>query len=161
MVCGYRRHNKMSCPQWLVHVSVSNNLSYGGRERLAGTRTHKTLNIRRHFLSLVWSYIDVSHKVVIYPANSAIGPRQYRVLYRKDLTWRTWSRRRPLQLSDLASDLPHSVQLQCHELHRHSETGPSRLLVHVHGTNFHHRFVAFLLLLLLNVNLRHFIQSRF
>ena len=28
-------------------------------------------------------------------------------------------------------------------------------LVHVHGTNFHHRFVAFLLLLLLNVNLRH------
>ena len=43
-----------------------------------------------------------------------------------------------------------------HELHRRSETGPSRLLVHVHGTNFHHRFVAFLLLLLLNVNLRHF-----
>jgi len=70
------------------------------------------------------------------------------------LTWRTWSRRRPLQLSDLASDLPHPVQLQCHELHRRSETGPSRMLVHVHGTNFHHRFVAFILLLLLNVNLR-------
>ena len=27
---------------------------------------------------------------------------------------RTWSRRRPLQLSDLVSDLPHPVQLQCH-----------------------------------------------
>jgi len=26
----------------------------------------------------------------------------------------------------------------------------------VHGTNFNHRFVAFTLLLLLNVNLRHF-----
>ena len=33
------------------------------------------------------------------------------------LTWRTWSRRRPLQLSDLTSDLPHTVQLQCHELY--------------------------------------------
>ena len=31
-------------------------------------------------------------------------------------TWRTWSRRRPLQLSDLVSDLPHPVWLQCHEL---------------------------------------------
>ena len=29
-------------------------------------------------------------------------------------------------------------------------------LAHVHGTNFHHRFVAFILLLLSNVNLRHF-----
>ena len=27
-------------------------------------------------------------------------------------TWRTWSRRRSLQLSDLASDLPHPVHLQ-------------------------------------------------
>ena len=64
-----------------------------------------------------------------------------------------------LQLSDSdlqVSDLPHPVQSLCHELYRRSETGPSRLLVHVHGTNFHHRFVAFLLLLLLNVNLRHF-----
>ena len=60
------------------------------------------------------------------------------------LTWRTWSRRRPLQLSDLVSDLPHPVQLQCHELYRRSETGPSRLqLAHVHGTNVHHRVVAF------------------
>jgi len=72
------------------------------------------------------------------------------------LTWRTWSRRRPLQLSDLVSDLPHPVQLQCHELYRRSETGRSRLLAHVHGTNFHHRFVAFTFLILLNVNLRHF-----
>jgi len=32
-----------------------------------------------------------------------------------------------------------------------------RLLAHVHGTNFHHRFVAFTLLILLNVNLRHYI----
>ena len=63
---------------------------------------------------------------------------------------------RPLQLSDLVSDLPHPVQLQCHELYRRSETGPSRLLAHVHWTNFHHRFVAFILLLLLDVNLRHF-----
>ena len=39
---------------------------------------------------------------------------------------------------------------------RRSETGPSLLLAHVHGTNFHHRFVAFTLLILLNVNLRHF-----
>ena len=30
------------------------------------------------------------------------------------------------------------------------------VLVHVHGTNCHHRFVAFTLLILLNVNLRHF-----
>jgi len=68
------------------------------------------------------------------------------------LTWRTWSRHRPLQLSDLL----HPVQLQCHELYRRSETGPSRLLVHVHGTNFHCCFVVFIFLLLLNVNLRHF-----
>jgi len=33
------------------------------------------------------------------------------------LTWRTWSRRRPLQLSDLVSDLPHIVQSQCHFWH--------------------------------------------
>ena len=33
---------------------------------------------------------------------------------------------------------------------------PSWLLAHVHGTNFHQRFVAFTLLILLNVNLRHF-----
>jgi len=73
------------------------------------------------------------------------------------LTWRIWSRRRPLQLSDLVSDLPHPVQSQYHELYRRSETGPpSWLLAHVHGTNFHHRFVAFTLLILLNVNLRHF-----
>ena len=30
------------------------------------------------------------------------------------------------------------------------------MLAHVHGTNFHHRFVAFTLLLLLNVKLKHF-----
>ena len=36
------------------------------------------------------------------------------------------------------------------------ETGPSRLQAHVHGTNFHHRFVAFTLLILFNVILRHF-----
>jgi len=52
--------------------------------------------------------------------------------------------------------LPHPVQLQCHELYHRSETGPSRLLAHVRGTNFHHRFVTFILLLLLNINLRHF-----
>ena len=72
------------------------------------------------------------------------------------LTWRIWSRRWPLQLSDLVSDLPHPFQLQCNEVYCRSETSPSQLLAHVHGTNFHHRFVAFNLLLLLNVNLRHF-----
>ena len=71
------------------------------------------------------------------------------------LTWRTWSRRRLLQLLDLVSDLLHPIQLQCHELHRRSETGPLRRLAHVHGTNFHHCFVASILLLLSNVNLRH------
>ena len=74
----------------------------------------------------------------------------------RHLTWRTSSCRRLLQLSDLVSDLPHPDQSQCHELYRRSETGPSRLLIHVHGTNFHHRFAAFTLLILLNVNLRHF-----
>jgi len=44
------------------------------------------------------------------------------------------------------SALPHPDQLQCHELYRRSETGHSRLLAHVHGTNFHHRFVVFTLL---------------
>ena len=61
-----------------------------------------------------------------------------------------------LQLSDLVSDLLHPVQLQCHELHRRSETGPLRWLAHGHGTNFHHCFVASILLLISNVNLRHF-----
>jgi len=73
------------------------------------------------------------------------------------LTWRTWSRRRLLQLSDLVSDLVHPIQLQCHELHRCSETGSLRRLAHVHGTNFHHRLVASILMLLSNVKLRHFI----
>jgi len=60
----------------------------------------------------------------------------------------------------LVSDLPHPVQLQCHELYHRSETGPSRLLAHVHETNFHHCFVAFTLLILLNVSLRHFYTIR-
>ena len=52
----------------------------------------------------------------------------------------------------LRSAASNTVQLQCHELHRRSETGPLRRLAHVHGTNFHHLFVAFILLLLSNVN---------
>ena len=47
----------------------------------------------------------------------------------------------------------------CHELHRRSETGPLRRMAHVHGTNFHHHFVASILLLLSNVNLRHFLYN--
>jgi len=62
----------------------------------------------------------------------------------------------PLQLSELVSDLQHPVQSQCHELGRRLVTGHSRQPALVHGTNCHHRFVAFLLLLLLNVNSRHF-----
>jgi len=69
------------------------------------------------------------------------------------------SRRLPLQLSGLVSDLPHQVQSQCHELGRRLVTGHSRRLALVHGTNCHHRFVAFLLLLLLNVNSRLFFYS--
>ena len=42
---------------------------------------------------------------------------------------------------------------------RRSETGPLWRLAHVHGTNFHHRFVASIPLLLSNVNLRHFLYN--
>ena len=90
----------------------------------------------------------------VYDGTSLLVRRRTILLF--FFTWRTWSCRRLLQLSDLVSDLLHPVQLQCHELHRRSETGPLRRLAHVHGTNFHHRFVASVLLLLSNVNLRHF-----
>jgi len=61
----------------------------------------------------------------------------------------------------LVSDLQHPVQSQCHELGRRLVTCHSRRRALVHGTNCHHRFVALLLLLLLNVNSDIFIQSRF
>jgi len=65
----------------------------------------------------------------------------------------TWSQICRIQFSCSATNYS--------SLYRRSETGPSRLLAHVHGTNFHHRFVAFTLLILLNVNLRHFYTITF
>jgi len=53
-----------------------------------------------------------------------------RSLYRSAACWMLKGQR-----SDLVSDLPHPVQLQCHELYRRSETGPSRLLAHVRAWN--------------------------
>ena len=58
--------------------------------------------------------------------------------------------------SELVSDQLHPAQSQCHEQCHRSATGHSLQLVSAHGTDCHHRFVAFILLLFLNDNWRHF-----
>jgi len=46
----------------------------------------------------------------------------------------------------------HPAQSQCHEQCHRSATGHSLRLAPAHGTDCHHRFVAFILLLFLNDN---------
>ena len=68
----------------------------------------------------------------------------------------TWSRRLLMQPSEVVSDRLHPAQSQCHEQCHRSATGHSLRLSPAHGTDCHHHFVAFILLLFLNDNWRHF-----
>jgi len=55
-------------------------------------------------------------------------------------------------MSELVLDRLHPAQSQCHEQCHRSATGHSLRLAPAHGTDCHHRFVAFILLLFLNDN---------